>query len=171
MRFLSNRRLILVLIGLIWFELSFLPFFSIRQVKPDFPLIFLVFYAFRINWKSVVPLAFLVGILQDLVTNSFFGLHAASYMGGALLLQFLAIRLDREKRWIHLASLFSVSWFSILLFLLLAFLVQELRYWSEGMFLKTLLIAAYTTVVGFFILPLFEKWLSKPLQERQYELF
>ncbi|MBI4395224.1 MAG: rod shape-determining protein MreD [Candidatus Omnitrophica bacterium] len=171
MRFFSNRRIILVLAVFLWFELSLLPFFSIRQIKPEVGLIFLVFYAFRINWKSVVKLAFLIGILEDLITNSFFGLHTASYMGGALLVQFFAIRLDREKRWIHLASLFSVSWFSLLLYLLFAFLVQDLRYWDERIFLQTFFIAIYTTAVGFFLFPLFEKWLLKPLQEKQYELF
>ena len=58
MRFLANRRLILILFGLIWLKLTVSPALSIRSVRPDLFFIFLVFYAFRIHWKPIVPLAF-----------------------------------------------------------------------------------------------------------------
>ena len=171
MRLFSNKRLILVLLGLIWFELSFLPLFSIEQMKPDLFFIFLVFYAFQINWKRVVTLAFLIGFIQDLVTNWFFGLQTASYVAGAVLLQFFAIRFDRDKRWIQLTSLCAFSWVSLLLFSFLAFLIQPRYHLGEWVLVKTFLISIYTTVIGAILFPLFEKWLKPALRDKQYELF
>ena len=171
MRFIANRRLILVLAGLAWLELSLLPFFSIRQIKPDFFLIFLAFYAFRVHWKHILTLAFLVGLIQDLLTNSFFGLETASYVGGAILLQFLAIRFNQDKLWIELASLFSFSFVTLLLFPLLSFAIQERQHWDEGIVMKPFLIALYTTAVGFVVFSVFEKWLKLVLRTKQYELF
>lgn len=92
MRFFSNKRLIFILVGLVWIQFSLLPLFSIGGIKPDFFFIFLAFYAFQIHWKPVVGLAFLIGLVRDLITNSFFGLETASIVGGGILLQFFAIR-------------------------------------------------------------------------------
>ena len=171
MRFFPSKRLIFVLIGLIWFQLSFLPLFSVGQIKPDFFFMFIVYYAFRIDWKRVVSLAFLVGLLEDLMTNSFFGLETASYVGGAILLRFIAIRFERDKLWIQLASLFCFSWTALILFLVVSALIHGRFLLDEWGLVKTFLISAYTTAVGSLAFPLFEKWLRPALKQRQYELF
>jgi len=171
MRFLASKRLILILLGLAWLKSFFLPLCSIGGIKPDFFLIFLAFFAFQVSWKGIVRLAFVVGLIQDLMTNSFFGLETASYVGGTILLRFLAIQLDRDKPWIQLASLFAFSWFTLLLFVLFSFLVGEHYPIGEWLGVKTFLIAAYTTAVGFLTLPLFAKWLRPALESKQYELF
>ena len=171
MRLFSNRRLILVLLALIWSELSLLPFFSIGSIKPDFFLVFLAFYAFRINWKRIIALSFFVGLAQDLVTNSFFGLETASCVGGAILLRFLALEFDREKRSIQLVGLFVFSWLTLLLFMLLSFLVGEHYPFGEEAFVRALFIAVYTTAFGWLVFPVFEKWLKPALAVKQYELF
>ncbi|MBI1977591.1 MAG: rod shape-determining protein MreD [Candidatus Omnitrophica bacterium] len=160
-----------VLAILVWFELSLLPLFSILQIKPDLFLIFLTFYAFRIDWNQIIPLAFLLGIVQDLVTNSLFGLETASYVGGAMLLHFFAVRFDREKRWIQLASLFCVSWLILILFSVFSILMEGHRIPLEWVFTKTFLIAIYTTALGAACFPVFEKWLIPFFGPRQYELF
>ncbi|MBI4358021.1 MAG: rod shape-determining protein MreD [Candidatus Omnitrophica bacterium] len=152
-------------------ELSLLPLFAVGRVQPDFFLIFLAFYAFRVSWKRIVTLSFFVGLLRDLVTNSFFGLETASCVGGAILLRFLALEFDREKRSVQLVSLFAFSWVTLLLFVLFSFLVGERYLFEEGIFVNMFLTVIYTSGFGWLLFPLLEKWLKPALQMRQYELF
>ena len=166
-----SKRLVLVVVGIVWLEFSFLPLLSLKDIKPDFFSIFLAFYAFRVNWRQIVPLAFFVGVVQDLITNSFFGLETVSYVGGALLLRFFAIRFDQEKRWVQLAGLFSVSWLVFIIFLVFSFLFEVHYSSGEWILTKTVLIALYTTILGSLLFPLLEKYLLPILGPRQYELF
>ena len=124
------------------------------------------------NWREAVALAFLIGVIQDLVTNSFFGLQTISYVGAALFLQFFSVRFDREKKWIQLAGLFSATWLVVILFSVFSFAIGT-RYFSEAewMFTKSVLIASYTTAFGFVFYPSFEKYLLPLFGPRQYELF
>jgi len=171
-RFQANRRLILVLAGLIWLELSCVPYISIRMIRPDLFFIFLVFYAFRVSWKNVIAIAFLLGFLRDLLSNTFFGLETASYTVAALGLRFLAIRLDREKRWIQLASLFSFSCAALFIFSCLALTVEPEGTVNSWFLAKSFSISIYTTTLGFVFLPLLDRWLRPKLHiARQYELF
>ena len=167
----ASKRLVAILFVLLWLELSLPPIFSAQPVKPNFFFIFLAFYAFRINWKNTVFLAFLIGLIQDLVTGAFFGLETASYVGGAVLLQFFSVRFDREKPWIQLVSLFFFSWFVLILFSLLSVLVQHAYRLNEWILMNAFFVSLYTIAVGFFVFPLLEKWLKPVLRERQYELF
>ena len=172
MRIVSDQRLVLILFGIVWLELSLLPLVTIGQIKPDLFLIFIAFYAFRINWRRVVTLAFFVGLIQDLLTNSFFGLETASYVGGAILLRFFALRFDRDKRWIQWASLFTFSWFRLLLFVALSFFIEDqVSRLNEWVLMKTFLISVFTTVAGAALFPLLERLPRNIFREKQYELF
>ena len=171
MRFIPNKRLVLVLTALFWAELSLLPFFSIYDVKPDLPFVVLAFYAFRVNWKRVVIFAFLVGFIQDLLTNTFFGLHTASYVAGSLALQFFALRFDRDKLWIQMASLFCFSFLTLLIFSGFSFIVQEPSWFDEWFLMKLLGISSYTVLIGLVLFPLLDHWLKLVFSSRQYELF
>ncbi len=170
MHLFTNKRLIFLLLVIIWVELSLLPLFSIHGVKPDLIMIFIAFYAFEIDWKQLIPLAFTIGIVRDLLTNSFFGLETASFVGGSLLLQFLAVRFDRDKRWIQMAGLFSFCWFTLILFLIFTF-VTEGHYPADWMFIKTFFVSLYTTIIGAILFSFFEKRLKQALHVKQYELF
>ena len=171
MHFFTSKRLIFILLALIWLELSALPFIAIRTVKPDLFFIFLVFYAFGVNYRFIVPLALSFGLIKGLFSNSFFGLEATSIVCAAVLLQFLAARLDREKRWIQLAGLFVFSWFSLILFSFFALLVERQYGFTLQVMAKAFFIAVYTTVAGSLLLPFFERWLKADLRQKQYELF
>ena len=170
MRFF-DRELILVLAVLVWIELSWPPLFSVGGVRPEPFFIFLAFYAFRIDWKRVVGLGLAVGLIQDFFTNSFFGLEAASYVAGTALLQFFAIRFDRDKRAVQLTSLFFFSWFTLILFSLMARLTGSALVLDPSNFLKALFISVYTTLAGSLLFPVLEKWLKPVFRQRQYELF
>lgn len=170
MRPFANKRLILVLSLLFWVEVSVLPIFSIRDVKPDLIFIFITFYAFRINWKQLMPLALVLGIVRDFMANSFFGLETASFVCGALLLQFFADQFYRDKRWIQILGLFSFSWLTLLIYSVFSFVIKG-HFLNELMLIKTFFIALYTTAAGIILFPLFEKWLKPALNVKQYELF
>jgi rod shape-determining protein MreD len=170
-RFAPNKRLIIARAVIFWAELSLLPFFSVYQVKPDLPLAVLAFYAFRINWKQVVTFAFAVGLIQDLLTNSFFGLHTASYVGGALALQFFALRFDRDKFAIQMTSLFCFSSLTLLIFSAFSYIVGEPSWFDEWFLMKLLGISAYTTLIGAVLFPALDHWLKLVFPNRQYELF
>ena len=169
MHLFANKRLIFILILLFWIEVSVLPFCSIRGIKPDLIFIFITFYAFQIDWKRLVLLAFVLGIIRDLLTNSFFGLETASFVGGALLLQFFADQFYRE-RWIQILGLFLFSWVTLILYSIFTF-VTEGHYFNEWMLAQTFFISVYTTVVGAILFPIFEKRLKQVLRVKQYELF
>ena len=171
MRFAPNKRLILVLAALFWTELSISPFLSIYQMKPDLPFVVLAFYAFRVNWKQVVTLAFLIGLIQDLLTNTFFGLHTASYVAGSLALQFFALRFDRDKLAIQMTSLFCFSFLSLLIFSVLSFIVQEPSWFDEWFLMKLFGISLYTMLIGTILFPLLDRGLKLVFPSRQYELF
>lgn len=160
-----------VLAALFWAELSLLPHLSIYQVKPDLPFVVLAFYAFRVNWKQVVVLAFLIGLIQDLLTNTFFGLHTASYVAGSVALQFFALRFDRDKLAIQMVSLFCFSFIALLIFSMLSFIVQEPSWFDEWFLMKLLGISFYTMLIGLGLFPLLDHWLKLVFPSRQYELF
>jgi len=171
-RFLHDRKLMMMLAVLIWFELSIASYFSVYSIRPDFFLIFLVFYAFRINWKPIVPIAFVLGVSKDIFSNSFFGVETASLALGAVFLEFLAVRFDREKRWIQLSTLFSFSLLSAILFFVISALIKPPSILGSWFLTKSLLSSCYTTLAGSAVLPMAERWLRFPLRGgRQYELF
>ena len=171
MRFFLSKRYLGVIAGFLWTELSLLPIVTIGSIRPDFFLVFLVFYAFRIDYRSVVELAFFLGLLRDLFTTTSFGLETASFVLGGVFLRSIAIQFDREKRWIQLASLFMCSWLTLVTFSVLALLIQShygLNSWGLANAFYT---ACYTTLAGALILPLFDKWFGLMLRQKQYELF
>jgi rod shape-determining protein MreD len=170
-RFAPNKKLILVLTVLFWTELSLLPHLLVYQVKPDLPFAVLAFYAFRVNGKQVVVLAFLIGLIQDLLTNTFFGLHTASYVAGSLALQFFALRFDRDKFAVQMVSLFCFSFLALLIFSVLSFIVQEPSWFDEWFLMKLLGISFYTVLVGTILFPLLDHGLKLVFPSRQYELF
>ena len=171
MRLIPNKRLILVLTVLFWAELSLLPLFTIKYIKPDLPSVLLAFYAFKVNWKRLISFAFIIGLIQDFLTNSFFGLHTASYVMGSLALQFFALRLDRDKLWIQMASLFNFTLISLFVFSFLSFVVQEPHRLDEWMFFRMCGISVYTVVVGLILFPVLDHWLKIVFHTKQYELF
>lgn len=157
--------------GLFWLELSFLPMITDSQARPDLFAVFLTFYAFQINRKHLALWGFLLGFLKDVFGNSFFGLETASYVSGAVLLQFISDQFDRDKRWIHLISVFLFCFFTLSMFTGLKFLVYPFDgvTWIE--LREIFMISIFSSVLSFFLFPLLEKWLKQVLHQKQYELF
>ena len=166
-----RRRIFIAILILIWFQFALLPYISIRNVKPDLFFIFLAFYAFQIDRKTLPMLGFILGLIRDLCSNTFFGLETASVLGGSVVLYFLAARFDREKFWIQIASLFTFSFLTLTLFAVLAMMIQPNYGLNEMVLSQILLITIYTSVFGVLLFPFLNKWLLRALSGKQYELF
>ncbi len=171
MHFLSNRRLIFALFVLVWFECSVPSFFQFRTIKPDFFLIFIAFYAFKVERKNVVVIAFILGLIKDLFANSFFGLETISYSLGAMFVKFLSDRLDRDKYVVAVPSLFTFSLVSLACYAAFAFASGVGQVFDLGVLWRIFYVSLYTTVFGLAALPVLEKWVKPGLGSKQYELF
>ncbi len=163
-------KFILYFLVLVWFQLSIRPVIAIRGIQPNFFFILLAFYGFKIDRKSMPFLALVFGLIEDLFANTFFGLHTSSYVAGAIVLQFLAVRFDRDKGWIQMLSLFTAVLFSSVFFLVLGLFFQPNLGMSQLLLVSAIMDSLYSMLLSWILFPLFEKWL-KPLLDKQYELF
>ena len=171
MRLFPNKRVGFIFIILFWCEISISSWLKIQQSRPDFFLLFLVFYAFRIEWRNLIALGLLLGLTRDFFSNSYFGLETASFVASAVILQWVVPRLDREKNWVHWGTLLVVSFFNSVLYLaFLSFVDFPVRI-NGGTWLQLLIIPVYTSVVGAVLFPLMDRCLVGKVATKQYELF
>lgn len=163
-------RFIFYFLILIWLQLCVRPAIAVRGIQPNFFFILLAFYGFRIDRKSLPMLALIFGLIEDLFSNTFFGLQTSSYVAGAIVLQFLTVRFDRDKVWIQVTSLFSAMFLSSVFFMILSIFFQP-KYGFGGILLVSgFMDALYSVLISWVLFPVFEKWL-KPMLAKQYELF
>ncbi len=68
----------LIIIGVIAFQIFFPSVYYLNyKISPDFMLLMLTFIAFRINRYNCIILGFLIGLLQDTITQiELFGIYA-----------------------------------------------------------------------------------------------
>ncbi|HNV85839.1 MAG TPA: rod shape-determining protein MreD [Candidatus Omnitrophota bacterium] len=77
-------------------SLYLFPSFAIGGIKPDFLLLFLIFYSFRISWKQAPLVAFLIGIIKDVFSVRVFGLETFSLVSSGFLARYLMGKIERE---------------------------------------------------------------------------
>ena len=90
---------LLLLSGVIFLlQSSFLPFLFNGIMQPDLWLTVIALSSLVVDRKTAILLAAIGGLLQDVVTSNFFGLHLLPYLGITLL--FLKFGRDRyNKHW------------------------------------------------------------------------
>lgn len=71
-------RSFLIVMGLLLIQITFLPLISIEGIVPDILLIWVVYNAVRRGQTEGMVAGFVVGLLQDFASTSFFGLAALS---------------------------------------------------------------------------------------------
>lgn len=89
--------LLLLLVTLV-FQSTALNFVAIGGVKPDLVLLLVVFNGFLRGTREGAFLGFAGGMLQDIVTGGYFGLHALVKMAGGYLAGLGSGRLYRDNR-------------------------------------------------------------------------
>ena len=80
-----NRRATLLFLSIVLasivLQVSLLPVFIIPPFKPDLLLVIMVFIALRSSFKVGAPVAWLLGLLDDVVSGLYLGLNAATESG------------------------------------------------------------------------------------------
>jgi rod shape-determining protein MreD len=169
--FLTNRKLIFVFVGLLWAELFLCRIFLVRTIKPDLFFVFIAFYAFHVERKNVVTLAFVLGLAKDLCTNTFFGLEALSYSVAAVLFELVAVRFDRSKKIVQLVSIFLISQAALIFYAVFSLAIGISQGFAVTVPWKAFHISAYTALFGLILFPILERWVKPSLSAKQYELF
>ena len=73
-----HLRSLLIVLGLLLLQTTFVPFLSIGGFVPDLLFVWVVYTALRRGQIEATIAGFLVGVLQDLVSTQLFGLAALS---------------------------------------------------------------------------------------------
>jgi rod shape-determining protein MreD len=103
-----NRRAALLLFCLVIFSLilqvSLLPVFVLPPFKPDLLLVIMVYVALRQPFETGIPLAWTLGLLNDICSGLYLGLNAATF-----LISFLVIKSVSDRLYADSAILFVVT--------------------------------------------------------------
>jgi rod shape-determining protein MreD len=93
----------LVLMALV-IQISLIPIFVLPPFKPDLLLVIMVFLALRASFEAGVPLAWLLGMLDDISSGLYLGLNAATF-----LISFLVIKSVSDRLYSDSAILFVLT--------------------------------------------------------------
>jgi len=103
-----SRRAAILLSGLvilsIVIQVSLLPVFVLPPFKPDLLLVIMVFLALRGSFETGAPLAWLLGLLNDVCSGLYLGLNAASF-----LISFFVIKSISDRLYADSAILFVLT--------------------------------------------------------------
>jgi len=103
-----SRRAALLFSGLVLasivIQVSLLPVFIRPSFKPDLLLVIMVFIALRGSYKTGAPLAWLLGMLNDVFSGLYLGLNAATF-----LISFLVIKSVSDRLYADSAILFVLT--------------------------------------------------------------
>jgi rod shape-determining protein MreD len=85
-------------------QVSLLPVFIRPSFKPDLLLVIMVFIALRGSFESGAPMAWILGLLNDICGGMYLGLNAATF-----LISFFAIRSVSDRLYAESAYLFVLT--------------------------------------------------------------
>jgi rod shape-determining protein MreD len=85
-------------------QVALLPVFLRAPFKPDLLLIIMVFITLRSSFQAGAPLAWLLGMLDDICSGMFLGLNAATF-----LISFFIIRSISDRLYADSAILFVLA--------------------------------------------------------------
>ncbi len=167
----SHLRLTAVSFFVIWLQMAVFPVIAFRDIVPDSPLLLVAFFGLILDRERVVVYAFFAGFLKDLFVNSYFGLETASFVLGAIVLNQITSRFDREDPWVQAWATFLFSFFVLVAFCLFSAVVEERAPVHFLVWVKSLSIAGYTVIFIPVVFPLFKSIFRVQTLTRQYELF
>lgn len=121
-RLASLKFICLVLVSIIA-QVSLIPVFVLPPFKPDMLLVIMVFLALRVSFETGAPLAWLLGMLNDICGGLYLGLNGITF-----LISFIVIKSVSERLYADSAVLFvltvagvTLAGFTLNLFLILLF--------------------------------------------------
>ena len=164
-------KIFFVVITIIWFQLAAAPWFSINGIFPDFPILFLSFFAFILGYHRILLYVFLVGILKDLLSSAYFGLETVSLLSGAVLFFQIVERFDRQNEWVQAWATFVFSFLVLTFYAVLLRIVQEGYTMGTVFWIRCFLTSLYTSILTPLVFPFFRHIFRLNLNAKQYELF
>jgi rod shape-determining protein MreD len=96
--------LCIIVVTAIVIQISLLPVFLLPPFKPDLLLVIMVFLALRGTFETGAPLAWLLGLLNDVCSGLYLGLNAATF-----LIAFLVIKSVSDRLYADSAILFVLT--------------------------------------------------------------
>ena len=100
-------------------QTSLLPVFIRPSFKPDLLLVIMVFVALRGSFESGAPLAWILGMLNDVCSGLFLGLNAATFLISFLVIKSVSDRLYAESSFLFVLTVVGVTFFNFALNLFL----------------------------------------------------
>ncbi|WP_026767718.1 rod shape-determining protein MreD [Selenomonas ruminantium] len=73
-------KMVIFVVALYVLQTSFFPLIAYHCISPDFMLLITVSFAFLRGTEKGTLMGFITGLMTDLATGTFFGIHAFSYM-------------------------------------------------------------------------------------------
>ena len=100
-------------------QTSLLPVLIRPSFKPDLLLVIMVFVALRGSFESGAPLAWILGMLNDVCSGLFLGLNAATFLISFLVIKSVSDRLYAESSFLFVLTVVGVTFFNFALNLFL----------------------------------------------------
>ncbi|MFZ2948791.1 MAG: rod shape-determining protein MreD [Desulfuromonadaceae bacterium] len=163
-----NRRAALLFFCLVLtsivIQVSLLPVFLLPPFKPDLLLIIMVFIALRSSSDAGAPLAWTLGMLDDVCSGLYFGLNAATFLISFFVIKSVSDRLYADSAILFVLTVTGVTLavFSLNLFLTVMFTSSPGIAYSmlSGLFPHLLVNAFIASIVSAF--PGFDCQLETP---------
>ncbi len=104
-------------------QVSLIPVFVRSPFKPDLLLVILVFIALRFSFAMGAPLAWLLGMLNDVCSGLYFGLNAVTFLISFLVIKHVSDRLyaDSATLFVLTVSAVTLAGFTLNLLLMVIF--------------------------------------------------
>lgn len=112
----------LVLVSLV-IQVSLLPVFVRSPFKPDLLLVIMVFIALRGSYAVGAPLAWMLGMLNDVFSGFYLGLNALTFLISFIVIKNVSDRLYAESAILFVLTVVGVTFAVFTLNLLLMFML------------------------------------------------
>lgn len=90
-------------------QVSLLPVFILPPFKPDLLLVIMVFIALRSSFETGAPLAWLLGIINDIFSGLYLGLNAAAFLISFLIIKSISDRLYADSAILFVLTVIGVT--------------------------------------------------------------
>jgi rod shape-determining protein MreD len=143
--------IIILTIGSVLAQVSFLNYFAIFGIKPDLALALVVFFSFFSETLTAFLIALFVGMACDIFSGGSFGLNIFVFLCIFLVIQINKKIINTQDKW----TLFLVSFGAFILSYILYYLLARVDIELPGFYLtfKNLIIpAALYALIPFYIL-------------------
>lgn len=90
-------------------QVSLLPVFILPPFKPDLLLVIMVFIALRSSFETGAPLAWLLGIINDIFSGLYLGLNAATFLISFLIIKSISDRLYADSAILFVLTVIGVT--------------------------------------------------------------